>query len=213
MVVPVDPSKEVHDGDPLAEEDGVITYRRNYFILFWEILLPALVLGFLLLAAGLVYQYVVADWVLTLAILTPLVLITLFWMLWRYENWRNDMFQLTPFDVIDIDRKPFGFGESRKQAPLGNIQNVTAERPGFFATVFDYGNVYIETAGAGTDIVFDKIPRPSMVLSDIFRRLDEVREKRRRKEGEIRREELRPLVHFRGTPGDVAYPIQGLGSA
>ncbi len=33
-----------------VEEDGVITYRRNYFILFWEILLPTLVLGFLLVS-------------------------------------------------------------------------------------------------------------------------------------------------------------------
>ena len=66
--------------------------------------------------------------------------------------------------MIDIDRKPFGFGESRKQAPLSNIQNVTAERPGFFATIFDYGNVHIETAGAEAEIVFDKIPRPSRVL-------------------------------------------------
>ena len=33
-----------------------------------------------------------------------------------------------------------------------------------------------------------------MVLSDIFRRLDETREKRRRKEGEIRREEYAVLL-------------------
>jgi len=176
------------------EEDGVITYRRNYFILFWEILLPALVIGFLLLAGGLVFRYVVADWLAIMAVLTPLILISLFWMLWRFENWRNDLFQLTERDVIDIDRKPFGFGESRKQAPLDNIQNVTAERPGFFATIFDYGNVQIETAGAGADIVFDKIPRPSMVLSDIFRRLDENQERQRRKDGELRREEYAVLL-------------------
>lgn len=177
-----------------VEEDGVITYRRNYFILFWEILLPALVLGLLLIGAGIIYRYVISNVWIILAGLMPLVLITLFWMLWRYEDWHNDMFKLTPFDVIDIDRKPFGFGESRKQAPLDNIQNVTAERPGFFATIFDYGNVHIETAGAGADIVFDKIPRPSMVLSDIFRRLEENRAKMLRKDGELRREEYAVLL-------------------
>lgn len=177
-----------------VEEDGIITYRRNYFILFWEVLLPFLVLGLLFLLAGVVYRYVFANLVAVLAATTPLVLITLFWMLWRYEDWHNDMFQVTPFDVIDIDRKPFGFGESRKQAPLDNIQNVRAEQPGFFATVFDYGNVHIETAGAGADIVFDKIPRPSMVLSDIFRRLEENQTKKRRKDGELRREEYAVLL-------------------
>ena len=96
--------------------------------------------------------------------------------------------------VIDIDRKPFGFGESRKQAPLRNIQNVRAERPGFFATLFDYGNVHIETAGADSDIIFDRIPHPSQVLSDIFRRLEEYRENQRRKDGETRREEYAVLL-------------------
>ena len=119
--------------------------------------------------------------------MVPFIFFILAWLVWRYEDWANDMFQLTDRDVIDIDRKPFGFGESRKQAPLRNIQNVRAERPGFFATLFDYGYVYVETAGAQSDITFDKIPHPSVVLSDIFRRLDDFREAQRRREGETRR--------------------------
>jgi len=177
-----------------VEEAGVITYRRNYFILFWEILLPVLVLGIILIIGGLAKRFLYADWLVILTVLSPFFLLTLFWLVWRYEDWRNDMFQLTERDVIDIDRKPFGFGESRKQAPLSNIQNVTAERPGFFATVFDYGNVHIETAGAEAEIVFDKIPRPSKVLTDIFRRLDENRERQRRRDGETRREEYAVLL-------------------
>ena len=177
-----------------VEEGGVITYRRNYFILFWDILLPVLVLGIILMTGGLVKRYLYEDWLMILAVSSPFILLTLFWLLWRYEDWRNDMFQLTERDVIDIDRKPFGFGESRKQAPISNIQNVTAERPGFFATIFDYGNVHIETAGAEAEIVFDKIPRPSKVLSDIFRRLDENREREHRKNGDTRREEYAILL-------------------
>jgi membrane protein YdbS with pleckstrin-like domain/CRP-like cAMP-binding protein len=177
-----------------VEENGVITYRRNYFILFWDILLPVLVLAVILVIGGLLYRSLDTDLINIVAVLTPFILISLFWLVWRYEDWRNDKFQLTQLDVIDIDRKPFGFGESRKQAPLSNIQNVTAERPGFFATVFDYGNVHIETAGAEAEILFDKIPRPSRVLTDIFRRLEENREQQRRREGETRREEYAVLL-------------------
>ncbi len=177
-----------------VEEGGVITYRRNYFILFWDILLPVLVFGFIILIGGLVYRLSYVEPLIILAVLTPLLLLTLFWLIWRYEDWRNDIFQLTERYVIDIDRKPFGFGESRKQAPLSNIQNVTAERPGFFATVFDYGNVHIETAGAEAEILFDKIPRPSKVLSDIFRRLDENRARQERRDGDARREEYAVLL-------------------
>lgn len=176
------------------EEGGVITYRRNYFILFWDIFLPAIAFILILASGALGYRYLTLDAGVIIIIALPLLFFNFVWLIWRYEDWRNDMFQLTQRDVIDIDRKPFGFGESRKQAPLNNIQNVTAERPGFFATIFDYGNVHIETAGAEAEIIFDKIPRPSMVLSDIFRRLDENRELEQRKDGDARREEYAVLL-------------------
>jgi len=139
-----------------VEEGGVIPYRRNYFILFWDILLPVLVIGFILSLGALAYRYLNLDLKVILIVTLPLHFSAFFWLIWRFQDWRNDIFQLTPRDVIDIDRKPFRFGESRKQAPLSNIQNVTAERPGFFATIFDYGNVHIETAGAEAEILLTK---------------------------------------------------------
>ncbi len=176
------------------DDGNVITYRRNYLILLWELVLPLLVLmGIVALGVAGVYFLELAG-SLYYALIVILILVDLMWLLWRYEDWRNDIFQLTDRDVIDIDRRPFGFGESRKQAPLRNIQNIRAERPGFFATLFDYGDVHIETAGAESDIEFDRIPRPSQVLSDIFRRLEEFREGQLRKEGATRREEYAILL-------------------
>jgi membrane protein YdbS with pleckstrin-like domain len=176
------------------EEGNVIIYRRNYLILLWELLAPALVLVTGLTAAALAVYYLDVSGTLFYTALVVFALADLFWFLWRWEDWRNDMFQLTDRDVIDIDRKPFGFGESRKQAPLVNIQNVRAERPGFFATLFDYGDVFIETAGADSNLVFDRVPRPSLVLSDIFRRLEEIREGQRTKDSEVRRQEYAILL-------------------
>ncbi len=176
-------------------EDGdVITYRRNYLILLWEIVPPMIALMLIIVLAVAANTYLGISGPLFYAAIIILILVDLMWLLWRYVDWRNDIFQLTDLDVIDIDREPFGFGESRKQAPLRNIQNVRAERPGFFATLFDYGDVHIETAGAESDIVFDRVPHPSQVLSDIFRRLEEYRENQRLQEGATRREEYAVLL-------------------
>jgi hypothetical protein len=71
---------------------------------------------------------------------------------------------------------------------------VRAERPGFFATLFDYGDVFIETAGADANITFDRVPRPSQVLSDIFARLEEYREGQRTRDGDVRRQEYAVLL-------------------
>ena len=176
------------------EDGNVITYRRNYLILLWEIVPPMIAFMVIIVAAVALNSFLDISGPIFYAAALILILIDLMWLLWRYEDWRNDIFQLTDRDVIDIDRKPFGFGESRKQAPLRNIQNVRAERPGFFATLFDYGDVHIETAGADSDIDFDRVPHPSQVLSDIFRRLEEYRENQRRQDGETRRGEYAVLL-------------------
>ena len=177
------------------EVDGdVITYRKNYLVLLYDILWPSLI--YILLTAALFgityFTEVPIAWMVL--IFAPFFLLNTFWFIWMFEDWRNDIFQLTDRYVIDIDRKPFGFGESRKQALLSNIQNVSAERPGFWSTLFDYGDVNIETAGAEADIVFDHVPKPSQVLSEIFDRLDNVRQNQRRREGAERREEYALLL-------------------
>jgi hypothetical protein len=96
--------------------------------------------------------------------------------------------------VIDIDRKPFGFGESRKQAELGNVQNVNADRPGLIPTIFNFGNVIIETAGATADITFESVPSPSVIQSDIFKRRDAEQQKKQFADGERRRKEYAVLL-------------------
>ena len=120
--------------------------------------------------------------------------INLLWFGWQVEDWRNDIFQLNDRFVIDIDRQPFGFGESRKQASIANIQNVDALRPGFLPTLFNYGFVSIDTAGTKSDIVFDYVPNPELIQSDIFQRIDEVRRRQRIQDGSTRREEYALLL-------------------
>src|SRR5690606_20319650 len=101
---------------------------------------------------------------------------------------------LTDRFVLDVDRKPFGFGESRKQAAIDNIQNVDAMRPGLLPTLLNYGFVSVDTAGSKSDIVFDYVPNPELIQSDIFQRIDEAQQNRRVREGSSRRQEYALLL-------------------
>jgi uncharacterized membrane protein YdbT with pleckstrin-like domain len=170
-------------------EDGeVITYRKHIFTMFKRVWLPVF---FALILIG--AMNAISSATLKL-ILYGLLLIDLLWLIWRFEDWRNDTFQITDRYVIDIDRKPFGFGESRKQAELGNVQNVNAKKPGFLATLFNYGNVQIETAGATADITFEKVVNPNRVQSDIFQRREAFKKGQHIRQGEIRRKEYAVLL-------------------
>jgi CRP-like cAMP-binding protein/uncharacterized membrane protein YdbT with pleckstrin-like domain len=174
-------------------EGEVITYRKSVFVLLRQILWPLLgyvglaLLGWALFAAGL-------SGTIAILILVFLGLINTAFFIWQVEDWRNDIFQVSDRAVLDIDRRPFGFGEARRQAAISNIQNVTAERPGFFATIFNYGNVKIDTAGAQSDIMFDHVPNPSVIQSDIFERLDNFRKNQRIRDGRARRQEYAVLL-------------------
>ena len=176
-----------------VEEGNTITYRKSLFVLAKRIALP--LLGLLLVVVFIVGALYldVTPWLIVLVSLA-FGLGDMAWLVWQAEDWRNDIFQVTDRFVVDIDRTPFGFGESRKQAPISNIQNVNATRPNFLATLFNYGFVSIDTAGAAADIVFEYVPNPEVIQSDIFQRLDEFRLQQRAREGSERREEYALLI-------------------
>jgi CRP-like cAMP-binding protein/membrane protein YdbS with pleckstrin-like domain len=177
-----------------VEVGGVVTYRKHFFVLLRVTLWPLVALLLLILANWVlvrVFEFTLRNLAIVDFILFP---IALGWLTWQVEDWRNDAFQLTDRYVIDIDRKPFGFGESRKQAELSNVQNVNSDRPNFLATIFNFGNVIIDTAGAKADIVFETVANPNRVQSDIFKRRDEYRRKQALRDGDRRREEYAVLL-------------------
>lgn len=170
--------------------DGdTVTYRKHLFVLLgavrWPVLLGSVLFLFF---SGFLY----------LGIRSPVLwslwglfgLINLGWFVWQVEDWRNDMYQVTNRYVIDIDRQPFGTGESRKQAELSNVQNINADRPGLLPTLFNYGNVYIETAGASADITFESVANPNQVQRDVFDHREQFRRQQRIREGAQRRKEI-----------------------
>lgn len=116
--------------------------------------------------------------------------LSLFWVLWRYEDWRNDIFQMTPSHIVDIDRLPLGFRESRRQAALEQIQNINVDIPNAWARLFNYGNVVIETAGPAGDLTFEWVVRPRSVQAEVFQHIEAMRAKQREEEREQRRAEL-----------------------
>jgi hypothetical protein len=91
----------------------------------------------------------------------------LIWFLYKVLDWSNDKFEVTPEQIIDIDRTPFGT-ETRNAAQLENILGTSYERKGILGNLFNYGTVYI-TVG-GSKLAFEDVMDPASVQSDIDRR-------------------------------------------
>jgi hypothetical protein len=146
-------------------EKGELVWRPH-----WLFLAQALIGPFTLLIGGMVIivigtQLVAFDplWV---TLLTALLLVVwLGWTAWEFEDYRNDMYILTPDKVIDIEKKPFG-PEGRREAGLGQVNNVFSKTT-YISNLLGYGNVVLSTAGGGGEFTFTRVPRPADVVGII----------------------------------------------
>lgn len=149
---------------------GTITYRKHWFVLLRKTILP--LLGILLAAAFLIAvitrNLTFLDYNMSLVLAISVLVVCLSLLLYQYADWRNDVFQLTPSQIIDLDRKPFG-RESRRTAPLENILSIEFERRGIFAMLFNFGTVYISVGN--TQLTFNDVHQPSRVQQDIFAKM------------------------------------------
>ncbi len=171
------------------EKDGVVTYRKHYIVLLLQTWKAALL--FLISTLGALYFWLspVGDGALGgLRYLSGiLALVGVFWWGYEYVDWSNDRFQVTPDQIFDIDRKPFG-REERKVAALDNILSTEYRRTNLLQVLFNYGHVYI-TVG-GTQMVFENVANPSAVQQDIDQRRLARLERKRQAEAEAERERM-----------------------
>lgn len=163
------------------EEGGTITYRKHWFVLFKQGFQPTAFL--LVVVAWIVYRMAslllssgsflrsTADGRLlpdTLLLSLTFLLVPLaLWWAYRYLDWRNDIFQVTADQILDIDKKPFGT-EQRRVALLDNILSTQSSRIGLAGYLLNFGTVNITVGGA--HMAFEDVSDPASVQADIDRR-------------------------------------------
>ena len=90
-------------------------------------------------------------------------------------NWFFNVGIITNERVVDIDLHSVIYKEIT-DARLERIQDITEKAGGFFESFFDYGHLYIQTAGGEQNIEFDSIPYPARVVK-IIHELTEINKK------------------------------------
>lgn len=75
--------------------------------------------------------------------------------------------------IVDVTQKNL-LHHTTSELHLGRIQDVTAEIKGFMGNLFNYGNVYIQTAGEQVRFEFDQVPNPHRIeklILDLYEKL------------------------------------------
>ena len=151
------------------EEQGIITYRKHWFVLLKQTWLPALLflVGLVVVIRDLFLHGFQRTNYLLIEIALPLTIIALLWWFYQVLDWSNDQFQVSGDEIFDIDRKPLG-RSTRNVAPLGNILNMESRRKNPLQVLFNYGDVFITVGSA--NMVFEDVMQPDEVQQDIEER-------------------------------------------
>ena len=150
---------------PVSTED--IVYRTHWTILFSKVFIPVL----LLMSHGLLYLFLAANQreIIRNTVFNIVMLINstvlLAGTVYRFVDWRNDVYIITGDQIIDIDRRPFGM-EEKRAAPIKNIQSIRYKRNGIFGLLFNYGTVY--TRIGDEEFTFGNVHRPAEVQEALF---------------------------------------------
>lgn len=87
-----------------------------------------------------------------------------------FLKWFYSVNIVTDQRIVDVDFHNVLFHKV-SEAQLEKIEDVTHNVDGILGSLFDYGSVYIQTAGTRNEIEFEQIPRPrdvQDVLSDLI---------------------------------------------
>jgi hypothetical protein len=151
------------------EEEIVELFLRQHPI----VNLPWIILtGFLIIAPTILFPIFLR--IIPVSLPTGYIIIaTAFWYvatfgfaLTNFLQWFFNIFIVTNERIVDIDFK-FLLYKHFSQAELNKVQDISFTASGIAATLFNYGNVNVETAGEMPTIEFEMVPRPQVVVETI----------------------------------------------
>ena len=91
-------------------------------------------------------------------------LIVMGFVLESFLSWFYNVFIITDERVIDVDFNNLLY-KNISAAKIDNIEDVTQSAGGVLASIFNYGTIRVQTAGAVTEFEFNEVPQPAKVAA------------------------------------------------
>jgi len=107
-----------------------------------------------------------------------------FWLFsfFSFIDYYLDIWIISNKRIIDVDQRGF-FSRVISEQKIVNMQDVTSESHGVFPTIFKFGEVHVQTAGAKSRFIFEEVPNPDKIRDMIIKLADDERCKTAKTEG------------------------------
>ena len=153
-------------------DEEVILLLRRHIITTVPWVFAGIVMIFVPFLFPSFFGYLKTTLTFTVPTATQLVVVVVWYLLtmgFVIENfliWYYNVYLITNKRVIDVDFHGVMY-KSISEAPLSRVQDVTYNMGGFMQVVFNYGMVFVQTAGEVQNIEFESVPHPDQVVRKI----------------------------------------------
>ena len=163
----------------LQSDERVLAYCHRHWVYMWPSVIAAILIAIVppILAIILMRNQDVEGMARVLGYVVAGAW-AIFWGLRAYFTWyrfQNDVWIITNQRLIDSFKKHW-FHHALASAELIDIEDVSVSREGPMQTMFNYGSLRCQTAGAATNFTLSGIPDPAGILAT----LDSARDAARR---------------------------------
>jgi len=165
-------NKRIHIG---VNEQVQLVVRKHWFIIFKDLigivmfaLVPIFLFSGMLFAgeATAVSVFMIALWLLIVWVIAFTV----------WTNYYLDIWVVTNKRIINVDQISL-FNREVTTLRMERVQDVTIATHGLMATIFKFGTIRVQSAGAKNEFsVIHGIPDPEIVKSAILERVDMITE-------------------------------------
>ncbi|HYF05341.1 MAG TPA: hypothetical protein VEA59_04175 [Patescibacteria group bacterium] len=164
-------AKELFPG--LRPEEKIYIVVREH----WVLLLLKVLVWVLLVVIGLLFWYYVPAQFVELQSGTPAIIVSLIsqvyvlflavYLFLVFVMYYLNIHIITSERIVDIDQKGL-FHHRISELHIEKMEDATSEVKGVLGTLFNYGDVYIQTAGNTEHFDFENVPDPGALVKIIL---------------------------------------------
>jgi uncharacterized membrane protein YdbT with pleckstrin-like domain len=170
---PLTKSKLTFEGERPYENVRILLYR-HWFVLFMR-LVPFAILAVLPILIIIIFGSIIVQIGLTSIFNFAIVVYYLIWwsgLFYTLTMYLLDTWMVTDHRILDNEQHGF-FSRTLTETSLSKVQDMSVNTKGLIATLFGYGYLDIQTAGAIPKIEMKQIPDPNGVKNHISQVLAE----------------------------------------
>jgi hypothetical protein len=152
------------------ESEEVLLTLRAHPITLVPTFVNGIVLFFLIFGFGLI-----AGQFLNVVQITYLLVffyfVTFFYIWFQIVNWYFNIGIVTNKQIVDVDFSALTY-RNVTRTELGHIEDITVKVSGFASSIFDFGNIFVQTAGSEVNTEFMQAPHPAKaahMIQDILK--------------------------------------------